>query len=63
LGFGVLGSGLADWRRTQLCGAQTRLKSDEPITLKKLSAAKGAADQELQPFRHKMAFVGEHGQR
>jgi hypothetical protein len=59
----LLESKRAGWRRAQLGGAQTRLKSGEPITLKKLGAAKGAAGQELQPFRRKTAFVGEHAQR
>jgi hypothetical protein len=35
-------------RRAQLCGPQARLKSGEPITLKKLVAAVGAAGQELE---------------
>jgi hypothetical protein len=52
-----------DWRKAQLCGAQTRLKSGAPITLKKLGAAKGAAGQELQPFRCKKAFGGGHDPR
>jgi hypothetical protein len=43
--------------------AQTRLKSGEPITLKKLGAAIGVAGQELQPSRGKMAFAGGHNQR
>jgi len=39
---------LAGWRGAQLCGLETGLKSGEPITLKKLDAAMGAARQGLQ---------------
>jgi len=38
----------AGWRTAQLCGPETGLKSGEPITLKKLGAAMGAAGQGLQ---------------
>ena len=54
---------LPPYRRAALCGAQTRLKSGELITLKKLGAATGAAGQEWQPSARKMASVGGHDQR
>jgi hypothetical protein len=52
----------AGWRRAQLCGAQARLKSCRPITLKEPGVVMGAAAQELQSLR-KMGFVGGHDQR
>jgi hypothetical protein len=54
---------LPPYRRAALCGAQTRLKSGELITLKKLGAAIGTIGQELQLSWRKMAFVGGHDQR
>jgi len=58
----VLDRFAAGWRRAQLCGPQTRLKSGDPINLSKLVAAVGAAGQELQPSARKMAFVSGHDQ-
>ena len=49
--------------RAQFWGPQTKLKSGQPITLKKLAAATGSADRELQPPERKIAFVGGHDQR
>jgi hypothetical protein len=59
----MIGPHAAGWRRVQLCGLPTRLKSGEPITLKKLGAAIGAGGQELQMSGRKMASLGGHDQR
>ena len=44
----------AGWRRAQLCGPQTKLKSGGPSTLKKLGAAMGAAGQGMETPRSTM---------
>jgi hypothetical protein len=54
---------MGGWHRAKLCDTQTGLISGEPITLKKLGSAIGAAGQEWQPSARKMAFVGGHDQR
>jgi len=53
----------ACWRGAQLCGPQTRPKSGEPITLKKLGAMIGGAGEELRVSGRKTPFVGGHDER